>query len=266
MGDESAARRDASWRWIAGSIALYAIAILIGTSQFDGKWHRVGEHWKFQHAGGKPVQCDSYVNGPSPCYLLLRSEVLYVGFWVVILPFAPLLVSILTHCQLWPAIKRLLAYIAWFGAFYAFFFAKLYVERNDGRTFDASDHVTISIVGLAVTFREVGWAHLAWQEGGKAGVWPSCRFALVVLTGVAMWATKFYFTYYTCRFFHTPKESFVGLAFGIGLSIVFWFCEGDREPQPCGRCCQRRVAAREMSLSPEDATETDAPFTCLAAE
>ncbi|CAE8605080.1 unnamed protein product, partial [Polarella glacialis] len=227
--------------WVGGAIACYGVVIAVGACQYEGKWHRIPGHgWDFV-SGKHFSSCyneQPIDEGPSaPCYFGLRNEVQHIFCWVCLLPFAPWLVALvagflvegqhgcyradlhlgsifilsLGSATVGHSMRRLADYLLFFFGFYAFYGAKIVGRAELECSFDSSDHVTVSMVGLAIAFAEVS---VAYQS-------PRIVFAITALAAGVVWVCKAYFSFYTCSYFHTPAEVSAGSAAGLVLTGLF---------------------------------------------
>ncbi|CAE8649728.1 unnamed protein product [Polarella glacialis] len=210
------------WGWFAASMAIYMVVIAFGSELFEGpKWHHVpGPGWDFQKPGQDVAKdsatCDSALDGP-PCYygMLNDFQQLYI---FLCLPLAPWLVAVaLELCAGGRAAwnrkgeaLRLYQYALMFVAFYIFHRTKLQLLYELDVTFDPSDVVAVSMVGLAIATKEVGIAAVSMTMASLA----TMLTAAVVLAGIA------YYSFWSCLFFHTPAEVRTGAVVGLLLVVL----------------------------------------------
>eukprot|EP00928_Gymnodinium_smaydae_P033060 TRINITY_DN23790_c0_g1_i1.p1 TRINITY_DN23790_c0_g1~~TRINITY_DN23790_c0_g1_i1.p1 ORF type:complete len:305 (+),score=39.02 TRINITY_DN23790_c0_g1_i1:90-917(+) len=239
-----------SWTWV--SALLYSAVVGIGIYQFDGKWEHVRSSplgplvFERVDNNATKVVCTAEDLDTAPCYPGMVLELRYVGLVCGVLSFAPVVYS--TLCSLCiaichrrscrtlkavvcSAIRRWVFYCLLFVFFYAFYIVKYFAQEWARRwkpslTFDAADHVTFSIVGLLVAFREAAWVS---EESGANHV---VAVGADLLAWVLVFVPRTYFTYWTVRYYHTPVESATGLAIGV---LVFG-CLFIRMTSSAGMC------------------------------
>ncbi|CAE8667524.1 unnamed protein product, partial [Polarella glacialis] len=124
------------------------------------------------------------------------------------LPLAPWLVAVALKGK--GEARRFKEYVLMFVAFYIYHRGKLQLQSELDSTFDPSDVVTVSMVGLAIVCKEVGFAGVSMTMASLS------TLLAAAVAGVGM----VYYSVWSCKFFHSPAEVRAGAAFGLLLVLL----------------------------------------------
>ncbi|CAE8602974.1 unnamed protein product, partial [Polarella glacialis] len=152
------------------------------------------------------------------------------------LPLAPWLVAVALKGK--GEARRFKEYVLMFVAFYIYHRGKLQLQSELDSTFDPSDVVTVSMVGLAILCKEVGFAGVSMTMASLS----TLLAAAVACVGMV------YYSVWSCKFFHSPAEVRAGAAFGLLLVVLL-----------------KRLLGGSVAQEEEEEEESEAGYVALKA-